>query len=177
MRQKRSILKGLAAGMIGGIAATFAMDQFQKAYSATSLQIKQATDPTAAEIQKIEEQFETTDGATARTADRVVRALTGAPLSKHQRATGSSAVHWVFGAAMGAVYGVASEIAPAAKSGLGLGYGTALFLGADEIGVPAFKLGPTAEKVAPEKHATEWVAHLVYGSALELTRRIVRRLL
>jgi hypothetical protein len=94
--------------------------------------------------------------------------VTGEPLSKEQRATGGSAVHWIFGSLMGAVYGAVAEVFPRAKSGFGLAYGTALWAGADEAGVPAFKLGPPPQKVSGEKHATEWGAHL----ALRLVTRI-----
>ena len=56
-------------------------------------------------------------------------------------------------------------------------FGTAVWLGADEVAVPAFGLaGPPWEHPA-SVHARALTAHLVYGVATEGVRRLVRRIL
>lgn len=72
---------------------------------------------------------------------------------------------------MGAVYGGLEHSVPAIGLGRGTLFGTALWLGADEIAVPAFGLsGPPAETPA-SSHLSALAAHLVYGLVADLVKR------
>ena len=51
-------------------------------------------------------------------------------------------------------------------------FGSALFLGADEMAVPAMGLGEAAKSLS--SHLYGWVSHLVYGLTVEFVRRQVR---
>jgi len=59
--------------------------------------------------------------------------------------------------------------------GLGAPFGTALWLGADEVAVPAFHLAGPPWKTPASVHARALAAHLVYGLTTEGVRRLVRR--
>lgn len=51
-------------------------------------------------------------------------------------------------------------------------FGSALFLGADEMAVPAMGLAEAAE--SPSSHIYGWASHMVYGLTAEFVRRQVR---
>jgi putative membrane protein len=80
-------------------------------------------------------------------------------------------VHYAFGAVMGAVYGAVAEVAPPVKSLAGLPYGAALFVGADEIALPAFGLSKKPTQYPPSRHLSGLGQHLVYGATVEPVRR------
>ena len=63
-------------------------------------------------------------------------------LDKEQKKTAGRVVHYTFGTLMGIVYGVSAELVPEATTGAGTAFGTLLYLGADEVAVPAFQLCP-----------------------------------
>ena len=76
---------------------------------------------------------------------------------------------------MGIVYGVSAELIPEANTGAGTAFGTILFLGADELAVPAFQLSPAPTDTPAKDHLQHWAAHVVYGGSLELVRSLLRR--
>jgi putative membrane protein len=78
---------------------------------------------------------------------------------------------------MGVVYTVTAEYFPKVTTGAGLPYGTLLFLLADEVAVPALNLSPPPTETPAANHLEHWAAHLVYGSSLELLRRLTRPVL
>jgi putative membrane protein len=86
-------------------------------------------------------------------------------------------LHYGFGALTGAAYGVLAELAPGVTRGVGVPFGTAVWLGADEIAVPAFGLSGLPWEHPPSVHARALAAHLVYGVATEGLRRLARRAL
>src|SRR5690348_18343915 len=74
---------------------------------------------------------------------------------------------------MGALYGMAMEAPPrGVRSQLipffGSLFGSALFLGADEMAVPALGLSKAAE--SPSSHFYGWAPHAGYGLRTELVR-------
>jgi hypothetical protein len=51
-------------------------------------------------------------------------------------------------------------------------FGSALFLGADEMAVPA--LGLVEASASPPSHLYGWASHMVYGLTAEFVRRQIR---
>jgi putative membrane protein len=83
---------------------------------------------------------------------------------------------------MGALYGVLLEVGPDSlreghPSLTGLGYGSALFVGADELAVPALGLSGSAKEAPLSAHIYGLASHLVYGLTGEAVRRTVRNYL
>jgi uncharacterized membrane protein YagU involved in acid resistance len=100
-------------------------------------------------------------------ADKVSRNLLDRPLSKKQKKKVGPIVHYAFGTAMGAVYGVAAELFPEiAPRGFGTGFGAALFAIADELAVPAFGLSGKPTEAPFSSHVYGLASHLVYGLRL-----------
>src|ERR1700692_4384624 len=95
-----NILKGMLAGAVGGLVASWTMNEFQKVWTAAEKQItggKQGQDGNRQDGEDAED-------ATMKTADRISQALQGRHLTKDEKKDGQ-VVHYAFGALMGAVYG------------------------------------------------------------------------
>jgi uncharacterized membrane protein YagU involved in acid resistance len=164
--QDNNTLKGLAAGIVGGLVATFVMTQFQT--TVTKL---------AAAANGPEEKKEEGENATVKAAEAISETFFDHKLAKTEKQPAGNAVHYGFGTTMGALYGLTAEALPAASIGYGLPFGTMLFLSADEAAVPAFGLSKPPTETPLSKHAYGLAAHLVYGLTTDLVRRGVRNIL
>jgi hypothetical protein len=183
-RNKPSIVRGIVTGVTAGIAATLIMDQFLKLTSAgqkaVEKKIKLADGESpwqiAHEQAQQEQQAATQEGSTEIVARKIAEA-TGNSLDKEKKKKAAQAVHYTFGTLMGVVYGVSAELVPEVTTGAGTAFGTLLFLGADEIAVPAFQLSPAPTEAPAVDHLQHWAAHVVYGGSLELVRSLIKRLI
>jgi hypothetical protein len=118
--------------------------------------------------------------ATAKVAEVVARAG-GKDLSTDQKEKGGMVVHYAFGTLMGALYGVAAEMGSrriGRNSVLsGLGFGAALFAGADEVAVPALRLSKSPAEATWSEHLYGFASHLVYGTTAATVFRATRKAL
>lgn len=165
MSREHDVFKGAIAGALAGLAAGYVMERFQAWWSEQEAQAGASSSHDAS------------DPSTVKAADRVSMAVTGHPVPPAQRDAAGEAVHYTTGAGVGAVYGALAEIAPATTFGFGAAYGAAVALGLDETIVPALGLGKGPGETPPSQHAYGLASHLVYGLALEGSRRIVRAVL
>ena len=161
------------AGACGGLIASFAMNQYQALSSAVCKQLPNFDDKQERKKSSSEDQS-ADDDATVKTAQAISKTFTGEELSQSDKKTAGSAVHFTFGTALGAFYGVLAETVPAFSTGYGTVYGSAVWLAADEIGVPAARLSPPPTETAASSHAQALASHLVYGIVTDLVRRGVR---
>jgi putative membrane protein len=173
------VVKGAIAGAVAGLAAGYAMVLFQKAWSAAEKKVSGKDDknlnknvPEHREHNPGEGQ-EQGDDATIKTAQAVADVFDH-KLTKDEKKVAGPAVHYAFAAAMGALYGGLSEVTDIPKSGFGSAFGAALFVGADEIAVPALGLSDKPQNVDFSKHVYGLVSHLVYSAATEAVRRPLR---
>jgi putative membrane protein len=166
--------KGLAAGLIGGLAATYVMTQFQELAGKLEKKLDKKQQGQGQGQGQTEGKGE---NATVKAASKLSRGLFDHQLTPGEKKTAGPAVHYGFGTLTGALYGVLAELAPALTRGAGAPFGTALWLGADEVAVPAFGLSGPPWESPPSVHAKGLAAHLVYGVATEGVRRLVRRAL
>jgi putative membrane protein len=169
--------KGIVAGMAGGLAATVVMTQFQKAWSQLSENHQHKRSKKRSEGSS--RQHAEKEDATMKAAGKVAL-MTGDKLSHEQKKKAGPYVHYGFGTAMGALYGLAHEYVPRPARSWpaiisGSGYGTALFVGADEVAVPALGLSKAPGDTPISSHIYGWLSHLVYGVTLEAVRKGVRR--
>jgi putative membrane protein len=172
-----NVWKGAAVGLAAGLAATWVMTQFQALSGKLSETHKEEDPQHSAKRGKKESAKQKTrgDDATVRAAGKLSRGLFHHELSQEEKKMAGPAMHYGFGALTGVAYGVLAELAPAVTRGAGAPFGTAVWLGADEVAVPAFRLaGPPWEHPA-SVHARALAAHLVYGVTTEGVRRLVRR--
>jgi uncharacterized membrane protein YagU involved in acid resistance len=178
-RYGASVAKGLIAGAVGGLVASWAMNVFMKNAGA---KLQKAVETEEESEQAAWEQAMQNDvpkeDATMKTAEAVVEAVTGGRhLSWKEKKIGGPIVHYAFGTLMGGLYGAAAEYSRTARSGNGTLFGAALFTGADLIAVPALHLSSASGPEPASSLATPYAAHLVYGVTTEFVRRLVRAVL
>ncbi len=70
-----------------------------------------------------------------------------------------------------------AEVVPIVTVGEGAGFGTGVWLLADEVAVPAAGLSKRPKEIPITTHLYALVSHLVYGWITETVRRAVRRAL
>lgn len=181
-KEDGNVLKGLVAGLAGGLIASWTMNQFQsvwthlagddeKPHGTQSMQPAEGSK--GHEAHDIREQ----DDATVETAKVISKNVFGHELQESEKKPAGAAVHYAFGTVSGGVYGALAEVSPQVTMGAGIPFGAAFWLLADEITVPALGLskGPTEYPVST--HAYGLASHLVYGLTAELSRRALRQVL
>jgi putative membrane protein len=97
-------------------------------------------------------------------------------LTQREKEIAGPALHYGFGVLTGALYGALAELSPAVTWGAGLPFGTAVWLGADEVAVPAFRLAGPPWEHPPMVHARALAAHHLSRQAVDQVRRQLRRL-
>jgi hypothetical protein len=177
-RNEHSAWKGLVAGAAGGLVGTIIMTEFQNAWNKAG-EKGRSSDSSAQQgtlrPHNGEHKQEETEDATMKAAGKLAQ-VAGQELTHEQRKQASPLVHYGFGMAMGALYGMAMETSPRQVRAqripfAGSVFGSALFLGADEV--PALGLAKASE--SPSRHLYGWASHLVYGLTAEFVRRQVRK--
>lgn len=153
--RKRSLPKGLLAGLIGGVAG------------AAVILISEEIFPPQAENQPA-----------------LIPALAGAEEAPPQPAEPSrqkslqyKALHWGVAAAAGGVYGMAAEMEPSLAAWRGAAFGIALNRLTHESLLPRMGITPSKEEQSTQARVSSWISHAAYGVATDSIRRIVRRLL
>jgi hypothetical protein len=169
------LLGGLAAGIIGGIVATWVLDKYQQGALEATRAAENAVDAEPVLSRRQEDRLREQQRAHAEAAERIAHSTFGKGLSKMQRRNAAPIVQYAIGALAGGAYGFAVEILPVVRRGYGTGYSNLLFLGGSQAMLPWLNLG-TRQKIAPVKNGGLSAA-LVYGATLETTRRILRWLL
>lgn len=168
------VLKGLVAGLVGGLVASWTMNQFQALASKLAEEVKSAQGEKKS--QGGGEQKEG-DDATVKAAQAVSKGVFDHKLTKREKQVAGPAVHYAFGTAAGGFYGAVAEVAPIVSAGAGLPFSAVFWLVADEAAVPALGLAEPPTAVPLATHANALAAHFVYGLTTDLVRRAVRRVL
>ena len=166
-RSNHSLTGTILAGAAGGLAGAFAMNQFQTAIAAIGRKVS------GGRGQGSRSQDE---AATVKTARAISRKLFDHELTRSEKKWAGPAVHFALGGLLGATYGALSKTAPVTKKGLGTAYGAAVWLGADEIAVPAFGLSRSPDQYPAGVHLQALASHAVFGLATDLTMRVLLRL-
>jgi len=162
--RKGTLPKGVIAGAIGGLAASWIMTQFQ---SLLSRALEGDPDPHKGEG----------EDATVKTAKRISSQVFDHELSAEEKKTAGPLVHYAYGTGIGAVYGALSQEYETTKSGFGSAYGAAAWMLGDEIAVPALRLAKKPTETPISKQFQMLAGHIVYGIALEGVRRLTLKVL
>jgi hypothetical protein len=147
------------------------MNQFQKGWSSVQEKLEQ---PQPKNSEQQNEGAEESDDATMKIAEKLLEPVLGRSLNQKEKKEAGPVIHYVFGSLMGGCYGLLSEYFPQARSGFGTIFGTALFLVADEIAVPALGLSGNPLESPLSSHVYALSSHLVYGLSTEAVRRGIR---
>ena len=165
----RSAWKGLVAGVIGGVVASWAMDRFQYWWLSFDGSDERELQQAPSDHQE--------EPATVKTASAISEAVFGHSLTVKEKEIAGPIVHYAVGTTAGAVYGLAAEYEPDVTTLAGIPFGAAFWMVVDEGALPLLGLakGPTAYPIST--HAYALASHLVFGLTVEVVRSTVRRAL
>jgi putative membrane protein len=176
------VCKGLAAGLIGGLVASWTMNRFQDGWSKLAQGNRMAPlgqDQLQTRQLESDEQgsVEPEDDTTVTTASAISEGIFDHKLTQREKKIAGTAVHYALGTGVGGLYGAVAEVAPKVTTGAGLPFGAVFWLVVDEGAVPLLGLskGPTAYPLST--HAYALSSHFVYGLTAEIVRRVIRRAL
>jgi hypothetical protein len=170
----------LAAGLAGGLVASWTMNRFQDVWSQLAEEFGQSEEPSAAldggdESQQAQGGGEgQTDDATVKAASAISEGIFDHELTKGEKKLAGPAVHYALGTSVGGLYGAAAELAPEVTAGAGLPFGAAFWLVADETAVPLLGLSKRPTEYPLSTHVYALASHFVYGLTAEVVRRAVR---
>ena len=167
------------AGILGGVLGTVAMSLFEVAWTTTvrpphqSRRLKHGgrglRHPAQSEPRSHEKPLSTSELLIEKTA----RTAFDAHPSPRQREILGSAFHYAFGATAGALYAALAPRYPKITTARGTAYGLLVWLVADELLVPAFRIADPPWRTPLRLHLYSIGAHLAYGLGLDSTRRLV----
>jgi len=180
-RGEGDVWKGLAAGLAGGLVASWTMNRFQDVWSKLAEEFGQAEEQSSArdgsgENQQAQGGGEQTD-ATVKAASAISEGIFDHKLTKGEKKIAGPAVHYAFGTTAGGLYGAVAELAPEVTAGAGLPFGAAFWLVADEMAVPLLGLSKRPTEYPFSTHVYALASHLVYGLTAEAVRRAARNAL
>jgi putative membrane protein len=180
-----NVYKGVAAGVAGGLVASFVMNQFQAAWGkllaneerSHGAQSLQQGSPDHGIGRELAERGvdDPDDDAASRTGNAVSELVFEHHLTKSEKEKAGVVAHYAFGVSSGAIYGAVAEVMPFATVCEGTAFGAAVWVIADEAVVPALGLSRKPTDYPPSIHVYSLASHLVYGLTTELVRRAVRR--
>jgi uncharacterized membrane protein YagU involved in acid resistance len=156
---RSGVVRGAIVGLVGGLLAAGAMSVAHRILS--------DLDP------KAESPSPKPEDPTV-TVARAATGLAGYTLAEHQKPRAGAAVHYAFGAVVGAVYGAVAEIAPIVTTAFGVPFGIGVWFGAHVVVVPAMGLSDPPTRQPVGKEAEEFGLHVVYGAVTEIVRRLLR---
>ncbi|MEP6956993.1 MAG: hypothetical protein ABI883_09210, partial [Chthoniobacterales bacterium] len=107
---EQDFVKGMIAGIAGGLLASFLMEQFQALWSRVAKELPQP--PQKSKMQE--------EPATVQAAEAISGAVLHAKIPQPKKAAAGAAVHYAMGASSGAIYGLAAELTPLVTLGEGL---------------------------------------------------------
>jgi putative membrane protein len=174
------VWKGVVAGLVGGLVASWTMNRFQDVWGKLSVERESSSEQSSEQQKSVETDQpdnDEQDDTTVKAASAFSEGIFGHRLTKDEKKIAGPAVHYSLGTAIGGLYGAAAEIAPEVTKGAGVPFGAAFWLVVDETAVPLLGLskGPTGYPLSTHIYAL--TSHFVYGFTAEAVRRAVRRAL
>ena len=161
---EKDLLKGIVAGAIGGLVASFVMTEYQ------GLTAKLTESDKKSSAKKDEP-------ANVKAAEMVSEDIFDHKLKKSEKEPAGKAMHYLMGGISGAIYGATAELTGATTFAAGLPFGSAVWASADDVVVPALGLSKSPTDYPLSTHAYALSSHWVYGLVTEIVRKAVRKAL
>lgn len=161
-KNEKNLLKGIIAGAVAGLAATFVMTQYQNL---------------AQNFMGEDDSENVEDPSTVKAANLISEKVFDHELVEDEKPFAGQTMHYLMGGVSGAIYGGAAEYTDLAKMGGGFPFGTTVWALADDLIVPALGLSKSPTQIPLSQHAYAISSHWVYGSVSELVRRAIRNAL
>lgn len=186
-RREGDVWKGLAAGLVGGLVASWTMNKFQAMWSRQEVGVEkphgaqgikpyvEGQESLTANESAHEASGKRQDDPTEKIAEAISETVLDRKLKESEKEPAGAVVHYLFGIAMGGFYGALSEVAPAVTIGAGVPFGAVFWLTADELVVPALGLSEKPTEYPLSTHAYSFFSHTVYALTAEAVRRTVRK--
>ncbi len=160
--------KGIVAGAVAGLVGTWAMSEAQRLWTHVVDGDARESAGGRHDARDWQERSEH-QNSNELAAQAIARHMLGRRLTRRELRFAAPLTHYLFGAAMDAVYGAYAQRRQAPTSGAG--FGTTVWLAADEIAMPILGLSQSTARRPLEMHLQSLAAHLVFGTATEMTRR------
>lgn len=165
-------LYGFAAGVIGGIAASFMMNQFDDITDRIAENREKRLSREEPRLERREENKSETP-APVRAADAVARNSMGRSLSQREKQATSTAAQYASASIMGGVYGAVLESAPHIAKRVGAPAAIVLFL-FSHVAAPG--IGSRRRMIRRSSGMGDaFAARVVYGATSATVRRVLRR--
>jgi uncharacterized membrane protein YagU involved in acid resistance len=171
MRRNHSAWKGLVAGVVGGLVASWAMDRFQYWWLSFGRDDEQRLQ------QSPNQEANQEEPATVKTASAISEGVFAHRLTDREKAIAGPVVHYAVGTTAGAVYGVAAEYETDVTTLAGIPFGAAFWMVVDEGALPLLGLAKGPSAYPTSTHVYALASHLVFGLTAEVVRSAVRRAL
>ena len=156
-----NIWKSMAAGLAGGLVASWVMDETTKMLAPHNDQPM----PTGPADPKV------------KVARAVKESVLKSPLSEQDEKTAGAVVHYATGGLSGALYGAVASVLPLASAGFGTLFGTAVFVAGEGVALPALGITGSPAKIPLPVQAQYLGGHLIYGAVTEAVRREILKVL
>lgn len=153
----------LAAGVIGGVVATWANDFVEKAFWNVTPEHEKAREP------------DTEDDSSAHAAARMLLERVEEKPPEDAVEVARHTVHYGLGAAWGPLYCWLRRHADMTPALAGIASGTALSLIVDETLNPLLHITPPPDAYPPSSHVRGVVTHVVWGLVCGATAETLRR--
>ena len=164
---------GAAAGFAGSVAMNLVSVVRSQALTGENRLVQQGTRPDVADAQSHFDHRER-ELATTKVADEALGRAGDLP--PEERQTAGAIVHYMYGAAAGAAYGLTTRTLRRSGPELGLLYGLGLWAAGILIALPALRLTRSPKHYTLEEHAFGLIGHLAYGVVLDTAYRRFSRL-
>jgi putative membrane protein len=170
-----SLFRGSVAGMIGGAAGAWVMNNFhENARAKPSASAHASAGSASATHKRTAQHHNGGEQPTVQVAEAVSRRVFGHELGDTEKTIAGPAVHFGYGILVGGLYGALAEVWPNVKIGMGMGYGIALWAVGHEAALPMLKLAPSPLEEPAREHADQLSAHICYGMTLDCVRRMAK---
>jgi len=177
-RRHSSPVLGAIAGAAAGLVGSWAMVRANHALSPGTGTSDKPGDLHA--HRRVNARPNDTDGTipdepgSMQAASALAEPVLGRPLTTREKEAGGPIVHYLFGAAAGALYGAAAETDRSVTAAAGIPYGIGVWLIADEIGMHAAGFASRPTDYPLSRHASALATHIVFGLSVEAVRRLMR---
>jgi uncharacterized membrane protein YagU involved in acid resistance len=180
-RDQGEVWKGVVAGLIGGLVASWTMNRFQDVWiklAESDGRSSGARFEGQAEQQRSKnDDAEEQDDTTVKAASAISEGIFDHKLTKDEKKIAGPAVHYALGTGVGGLYGAVAEVVPQVTSGAGLPFGATFWLVVDETAVPLLRLSKGPTEYPASTHVYALTSHLVYGLTAEVVRQSLRKAL
>ena len=150
-----SVWTGMAAGFAAGLAGSLVMALVSRALTEATARPPHSGPP----------------DSTVEAASALSRAVLNRDLTMAEKEIAPAVMQFAVGGAVGALYGAATALAPAAAASAGLPFGAAAWVGGHLYAAPRLGLADSPMDRPLAAEAIDLVSYLVYGAVTEGVRR------